>query len=219
MRRRCGSLRPCGATIAEAERRRHPAANAMRKAVIVVQTQVLELREKLMALKQAVIEGSKNAVAAFREKGITALDTVTRFFRVRPMLEAVQTQAAHAAEAADRAMERIETTSMKYHEAGRHLKNAGRALSGKGAVQEPKPPGMMSKAFASPFRAAQACFRGMERSAASAADRLGRLEQTTAEQKKPSIQKTIQEYQREMTKVRAVPVKVRPRPPCGAIGG
>lgn len=198
--------------LAELERRRHPAANAMRKAVIVVQAQVLELREKLSALKQAIIEGSKNAVAAFREKGVAALDTVTRFFRVRPMLEAVQTQAAHAAEAADRAMERIETTSMKYHEAGRHLKNAGRALSGKGAVQEPKPPGMVSKAFASPFRAAHACFRGMERSAASAADRLGRLEQTTAEQKKPSIQKTIQGYQQKMEKVRAAPVKVRPRP-------
>lgn len=85
--------------LAEMERRRHPAANAMRKAVIIVQAQVLELREKLSALKQAIADGCKNAVTAFREKGAAALDTVTRFFRVRPMLEAVQVQADHAAQA------------------------------------------------------------------------------------------------------------------------
>lgn len=55
--------------LAEAERRRHPAANAMRKAVIVVQTQVLELREKLSALKQAVIEGAKTPWQLFWKKG------------------------------------------------------------------------------------------------------------------------------------------------------
>ena len=197
--------------LVEMERRRHPTANAMRKAVIVIQEQVRELRGKMSDLKQAIVDGCKKAVTAFREKGIAALDSITRFFRVRPILEAVQAQAFHAAEAAGRAAGRMEAASMKYHEAGRRLKNAGRALSGKETVQEPKPPGMVSKAFAAPFRATRACFRSMERSAASAANRLGQLEQM-AEQKKSSIQKNIQEYQQEIEKVRAVTVKVRPRP-------
>ena len=160
--------------LVEMERRRHPTANAMRKAVIVIQEQVTELREK----------------------GIAALDSITRFFRVRLILEAVQAQAFHAAEAAGRAAGRMEAASMKYHEAGRRLKNAGRALSGKETVQEPKPPGMVSKAFAAPVRATRACFRSMERSAASAANRLGRLEQM-AEQKKSSIQKTFRNTNRK----------------------
>lgn len=195
--------------LAEMERRRHPAANAMRKAVIIVQAQVLELREKLSALKQAIADGCKNAVTAFREKGAAALDTVTRFFRVRPMLEAVQVQADHAAQAAGRAVERIEAASQKYHEAGRHLKNAGRALTGKEAIQKVKPPGKAAKTATAPFRAARTCFRSLEKSAASAANRLGRLEQ-----QKPSIQNTIQQYNRQIAqeKARAVPVKVRPRP-------
>ena len=72
------------AALAEAEQRRHPAANAMRKAVISMQVHILELREKLAALRQAVIEGSKNALASFREKGASALDNIARFFKVRP---------------------------------------------------------------------------------------------------------------------------------------
>lgn len=199
--------------LAEMERRRHPAANAMRQAVTTIQTQVTELREKLSALKQAIVEGCKSAVAAFQKKGIAALDNITRFFRVRPMLEAVQAQASHAAAAADRAVGRVEAASQKYHEAGRHLKNAGRALTGKEAIQKAKPPGKAAKTVAAPFRAVRTCFRSLEKSAASAASRLGRLEQAT-EQQKPSIQNTIQQYNRqiEQEKARAVPVKVRPRP-------
>lgn len=197
--------------LAEMERRRHPAANAMRQAVTTIQTQVTELREKLSALKQAVVEGCKNAVTAFRKKGIAALDNITRFFRVRPMLEAVQAQASHAAEAADRAVGRIEAASQKYHEAGRHLKNAGRALTGKDAIQKAKPPGKAAQAVSAPLRATRACFGAMAKGAASAADRLGRLEQA-AKQQKPSIKETIRQYNREAEKVRAVPIRVRPRP-------
>ena len=199
--------------LAEMERRRHPAVNAMRKAVIIVQAQVLELREKLSALKQAIADGCKNAVTAFREKGAAALDNIARFFKVRPMLEAVQVQADHAAAAADRAVGRVEAASQKYHEAGRHLKNAGRALTGKEAIQKVKPPGKASKTAAAPFHAARACFGAMAKGAASAAERLERLEQA-AKQQKPSIQNTIQQYNRqiEQEKARAVPVKVRPRP-------
>ena len=197
--------------LAEMERRRHPAANAMRQAVTTIQTQVTELREKLSALKQAVVDGCKSAVTAFQKKGIAALDNIARFFRVRPMLEAVQAQASHAAEAADRAVGRIEAASQKYHEAGRHLKNAGRALTGKDAIHKAKPPGKAAQAVSAPFRATRACFGAMAKGAASAADRLGRLEQA-AEQQKPSIQETIRQYHREAEKVRAVPIRVRPRP-------
>lgn len=197
--------------LAEMERRRHPAANAMRKAVIVVQAQVLELREKLSALKQAVVEGCQNALSAFQTKGAAALDSLARFFRVRPALEAIQTQAAHAAEAADRAMGRIEAASQTYHEAGRRLKNAGRALTGKEAVQEAKPLGKAAKAVSAPFRATRACFGAMAKGVTSTADRLERLEQA-AKQQKSSIRDTIRQYNQKIEKVRVVPLKVRPRP-------
>lgn len=194
------------AALAEAEQRRHPAANAMRKAVISMQVHILELREKLAALRQAVIEGSKNALASFREKGASALDNIARFFKVRPILEAIHTQAGHAVAAADRSVVRIEAASMKYHEAGRHLKNAGRALTGKEAVQEAKAPGMVSKTFTAPFRAVRACFRSAEKSRAALSGRLKQLED-----KKQSVKAAIRQHNEERAKEKTVSSPKRSR--------
>ena len=63
-----------------AQEQNHPVKHALQKTVIVMQGQVLDLRDKLAELKQHVIDGCKNAVAAFRENGISALDNVARFF-------------------------------------------------------------------------------------------------------------------------------------------
>ncbi len=62
----------------------------MQKAAIAMQGQILDLRDKLSELKQTVIEGCKNAVDAFLEKGISALDNIVRFFKVRPILESMR---------------------------------------------------------------------------------------------------------------------------------
>ncbi|MCI8473167.1 MAG: hypothetical protein HFE65_08725 [Clostridiales bacterium] len=194
--------------LAEAELRRHPAANAMRKAVVAIQAQVLELREKINVLKQAIIDGCKSAVAVFRENGSAALDQLARFFKIRSVLDAVCIQTRQATEAADRSIARIETVSIKYHEAGRRIKNAGRALSGKSSIQEAKQPGKVSKAFAVPFRAIRANFRFIEKGAASAAQRLERLEQT--EKKKPSVVKTIRQYNQRIAQTKHVSAKKQP---------
>lgn len=191
--------------LAELELRRHPVANAMRKAVIGIQAQVLELRKRLNLLKQAVLDGCKSAVVAFRENGSAALNQLARFFNVRPFLDAVCIQTRQAAEAADRSIARIETVSMKYHEAGRRIKNAGRALSGKSSIQEVKQPGKVSKAFSVPFRAIRANFRFIGKGAASVAQRLERLEQT--EKKKPSVEKTIRQYNQKIAQAKPVPAK------------
>ena len=185
--------------LSEAEQRRHPAANAMRKAVIAMQAHILELREKLSALKQAVVEGNKNALAAFREKGSSALDNIARFFKVRPILEAIHTQAGHAATAADRSVARIEAASMKYHEAGRRLKNAGRALTSKETIQEAKPMGKVSKSFTTPFRAVRTCFRAVERNSVALSGRLKQLED-----KKQSVKAAIRQHNEERAKEKVV---------------
>lgn len=192
--------------LSEAEQHRHPAANAMRKAVIAMQTHILELREKLSALKQTVIEGSRNALAAFREKGSSALDNIARLFKVRSILEAIHIQADHAVAAADRSVAHIKAVSMKYHEAGRHLKNAGRALTGKEAIQEAKPPGKVSKTFTAPFRAVRSCFRSIEKNSAALSDRLKQLEE-----KKRSVKAAIRQHNEERAKEKTISSPKRSR--------
>ena len=192
--------------LAEMEKRNHPLKTVMQKAVISMQAQVLDLRDKLGQLKQAVINGCRNAVAAFKEKGITALDNLARFFKVRPILEALHTGADKAAHAADRAVTNIETASTRYHEAGRNIKNAGRALTGKEAVQEATPQGKVAAAFALPFRAVGAGCRNIRNRAIITVSKLKQLE----EKAKPSIYKDMEKHNEQIQREeRAAPKRTR----------
>jgi len=198
--------------LAEAQKNNHPIKNALQKAVITMQAQVLDLRDKLGELKQAVIDGCKNAVQAFKEQGVAALDGIARFFKIRPILEAIHAGAAKAAQSADQTVNRIETVSAQYHEAGRHLKNAGLALTGKETVQEAKPNGRVSKTFTAPFRAVRACFAGIGNHAAVAAKSMKRLEDKASE-RKPSIKKEMEKYNEQIAREgRDAPNRARTKP-------
>ncbi len=198
--------------LAEAERRNHPIRNTLRKAVILMQAQVLDLRDKLGTLKQNVIDGCKNAVAAFKEKGISALDNLARFFRVQPILEAIQTNADKAAQSADRAVANIEAASARYHEAGRNIRNAGRALTGKEAVQDAAPNGSLSKTFTAPFRTVRTCFTGIGSRAAVTVKTINRLSDRAAE-RKPSNKKDMEKFNEQIAREnRDVPKRGRSKP-------
>lgn len=105
-----------------AQEQNHPVKTALQKAVIAMQGQVLELRDKLSELKKTVIEGCKNTVVEFKEQGVAALDNIARFFKVRPILEALRDNLAKNIRYDDKAIARIEAISAEYHQAGRHLK-------------------------------------------------------------------------------------------------
>jgi len=64
----------------------------VQKALIAAQAQALALRDKLNALKQTVAEGCEKAISAFRQKGISALENLSRFFKIRSLLESVRGQ-------------------------------------------------------------------------------------------------------------------------------
>ncbi len=74
----------------EAREQAHPVKIALQSAVSTMEKNVAVLRERLDKVKQNIIDGCKNAVAAFKEKGIVALDNIPRFFKVRPVLEAMR---------------------------------------------------------------------------------------------------------------------------------
>jgi uncharacterized phage infection (PIP) family protein YhgE len=76
---------------ADAVKQNKPFARTIEKAVINLNSYVLQMREKLSELKQAVIDGCKTALAEYKEKGISALDNIARFFKVKPALERIHT--------------------------------------------------------------------------------------------------------------------------------
>ena len=196
----------------EAQEQNHPVKTALQKAVIVMQGQVLHLREQLAELKQNVVEGCKNAVADFKEKGISALDNVARFFKVRPILESMRNTLTKDIQSDDRAIAKIEAISTEYHQAGRHLKNMGRAMLGREAVQEAKQPGKLAGAISAPFRAERSCLAAMKQSVDKTIGAMARLEERAAE-KKPSIRETIETHQKQVEQVKKdAPPAERPRP-------
>ena len=193
----------------EAQEQNHPIRTALQKAVIIMQAQVLDLRDKLAEVKQNVIDGCKNAIADFKKNGITTLDTMARFFKVRPLLESMRGIVDKGIQNSDRAVSRIEAISAEYHQAGRHLKNMGRAMLGKEAVQEVKSHGKLVRAALIPFRNERTLFVSMRNSVDKALSGISRLE----DRAKPSIQKTLQAYTEQAARdKKESPTPERPRP-------
>ena len=196
----------------EAQEQNHPVKTALQNAVITMQGQVLDFRDKLNELKQNVIDGCKNAVAAFKEKGISALDNVARFFKVRPILEAMRNELDSNIKFDDKAISKIEDISTEYHEAGRHLKNMGRAMLGKEATQEVKPQGKLAAVISAPFRAERSQFAAMKKSVENTISSISRLEDRAAE-RKPSIKEALAVHGEKVEQAKKdAPTVDRPRP-------
>jgi len=196
--------------LAEAQAQNHPIKTALQKAVIVMQGQVLDLRDKLAELKANIIDGCKNAVTAFKEKGIAALDNIARFFKIKPGLEALRDSLDKSIRFDERAVAKIEAVSAEYHEAGRHIKNIGRAIVGKEAIAEAKAPGSLAAAVAIPYRAERACLIAARRHVKAA---IGAFERLENRERKPPIMETINKLNEQIAQAKKdAPAVERPRP-------
>lgn len=195
-----------------AQEQNHPVKTALQKTVIVMQGQVLDLREKLVELKQNVIDCCKNAITAFKENGISALDNTARFFKVRPILESMRDTLTKNIQNDDKAIAKIEAVSTEYHQAGRHLKNMGRAMLGREAAQEVKQPGKLAAVISAPFRAERSHFSSMKSHVEKSLNTLARLEERVAE-KNPSIREALATHNEKIVQAQKdAPTAERPRP-------
>lgn len=183
-----------------AQAQNHPVKTALQKAVIVMQGQVLDLRDKLAELKQNIIDGCRNVVAAFKETGISALDNVARFFKVRPILESMRDMLTKDIQYDDKAIAKIEAISTEYHQAGRHLKNMGRAMLGRETLQEAKQPGKLAALISAPFRVERTHFSNIKGHVEKSLNTLARLEERAAE-KKPSIWEALATHNEKIAQV------------------
>jgi len=199
--------------LAEAQKMNHPIQTALRKAVISLQARTLNIRDRLSEVKQNIVTGCKNALAAFEEKGLSALRNVADFLKIRPALESLQKEINTAIRQDKAAITKIEKISAEYHEAGRHVKNMGRAVIGKEAIQDVKPMGMLGKALIAPTRADLACLSAMNKCVGKAIGAVERLEKT---EHKPPIKVTLRKMDKEIAQAgRDAPAHQRPVPEHG----
>lgn len=183
-----------------------PLKMALQNSIITLQDRILALRDSLAELKAGIIEGCKHTLADFREHGVAALDGMARFFHIKSGLEAVRDNLTQSIRIDQNALDKIEAVSVEYHEAGRHFKNIGRALTGKAAIQEARPKGILAKTVQAPYKAELACLTAMKNSVEKTIDSFARLEQT-AQKKPPSILKTMRMHKEKIQppKERAAP--------------
>jgi len=199
----------------------HPVRTAMQNAVNAMEEKIAVMRERLEAVKAGIIDGAKNAVAAFKEKGITALHSVASFFNVKGGLQSLRDSLNAGIKEDERAIAAIEAASAKYHEAGRRVKNMGRALANQELEQNAKPTGKLAKTLESPFIREKDCLtnavndvnaaiQGMERlEAAAAGIREPRTAAKTGE--KPSILKGLDTFKEQIAAAKKdAPVTGRP---------
>lgn len=178
------------------------------KAVLQKNCKALEgnvdvLRQRILELKGQVVEGCKNILKDFADRGAVALDGVSRFLRLKPALEAVQAAAEKVVQSSDRAAARIDAFSTEFHEAGRHLKNMGRSIQGKPAQAEAKENGRVADAFKGAFKIERAFASAIGENVGISLNALARLEQRA--ERRPSVLGAMRERAAKLEPARNQP--------------
>ena len=165
--------------------------DALQKSCKAMEANISAMRHHLSELKDQIINGCRNILADFRERGAVALNGITQFLHVRSVLESIQSAAEKSMQASNRAVARIDAFSTEYHEIGRHLKNMDRAIQGKPAETDAKENGKIARVFKGAFKVEGALISSINRNAEWALNTLARLEQTA--ERRPSVLEAMRE--------------------------
>jgi len=202
----------------------HPIKTKLQKAIIALEQRINDMRESLAKIKVAIVEGAKNALDAFKEKGANALNNIMRFFHIKQGLQAWKENADATIRADTKTIANIEAFSQQYHETGKGVRNMGRALRGKEAVTEAKPVGWLAKTLQAPFKAHRATQVKMKKTLTAAIKGLEQMEQEAAQRKaarapdKPSLLDRLEQNKALAAQhVRPTPVMDRAKNPGVAI--
>ena len=188
-------------------------------------------RDMLAGLRERITDCAKNAMENFKEAGVSALDRAISAMRVKNVLESLQEHFSGMIADTKQNIEKLENVGHELRSVGGHLKNAGRAMTGKEAlVVDGGQAGRFQAVVLAPMRATQKLLSGMNNATLAAIGGVEHLEQTAeavrdlqAErmaqkpgkrlEKKPSILQALAEKKAEIA-VRSVstPEKERKTP-------
>lgn len=179
----------------------HPAKHALENTAQTMEKTISGMSARLEEVKTNIIEGCKNAVAAFKEKGISALSNLASFFHIKDGLQSMKEGLEGNIRTSDKAIARIESISDTFHEAGRRVQNMGRALADKELLEDAKPSGKLANLLEAPFRREKESYKNALQDVNKAISGLERLEaaaekvKDSRSEKKPSVRAQIKEHQ------------------------
>lgn len=183
----------------------HSLKAALQNACRSMEDNISLMQQRLAEVKEKIVEGCKNVLADFKERGTVALNGIARFLHLRPALEAVRQSAEYNQKENSQSMAKIDAFVSEYHETGKHLKNMRLALMGKEPVQQAKTSGEIARYIKAPYRASRACMGAMKKNAEKAMAALEKLEQ--AAERRPSVLEAMREQAAKLD-----PAKNQPAP-------
>ena len=178
-------------------------------------------RDMLAGLRDRIADCARNAVENFKEAGVSALDKAVSVMRVKNVLESLQEHISGMIADTKRNIEKVENIGHELRSVGGHLKNAGRAITGKESlVVDGGQAGRFQSAVLAPMRGIQKLLSNMNNTTLAAIGGVEHLEQTAeaareerAErqaEKKPSIRQMLAEKKAEIA-ARSAPTPEKER--------
>lgn len=162
-----------------------------------LQNKVRQAQEKLDGLREKIMQCAANAVEGFKRVGVTALDKAVSAMGIHKTLEAVQQNISGSLADARKNIEKIETLGHELRSVGGHLKNAGRAVTGRETqAVDGGQEGRFQAAVLAPMRTVHKMLSTMNNATLAAIGSVERLEtaaETVREAKKPPVQQTENE--------------------------
>ena len=180
-----------------AEANNHPSLRAMQDNLILALHQTIQLKDKVATLKENIINTCKNALDAVKHQGLSALNGIAGFFKIKPSLETMRNNLDADITKNKKSITKIKTLSQESRKVGQSLRNISKALSGKEANSEAKPMGITAKAFIVPYQTTVKCFEGIKAQVSKFIGCLNKLEKIVAE-RKPSILGTMDAHDNEI---------------------
>jgi hypothetical protein len=172
----------------------HPVKTALQKAIKSLEHTVSVMKDQIGKLKSGIIEGCKNAVQAFKERGISALDKLASFFHIKSALKAIDKAAQTNIAACNKGIAHQTAYYAEFYKASRAIRNMGRIITGREPLPSQSETRRLEKAATAPYRAEKAINVKISELANAAAVKLENLDARRAikqaeriRERKPSL--------------------------------
>jgi len=169
------------------EAQNHPVKTALQKAIKTLENTVAVMKERISDLITGIIEGCKNAVTTFKEKGVAALENLASFFHVKGLFKALDKNAQDTIAVCDKSIAHTKEYYSQFYTATRAIRNMGRMLSGKEPLPTQSEARRLEKAATAPYRAEKAVNLKISELANAAIKRLEQLETTVADKRENRV--------------------------------
>lgn len=166
----------------------HDKKNPMFSVVKDTQEKVIDIGQKLNALKDNIITFTQNALETVKEKGLVALNEVTGFLKIKDGLQLLNSSLDKMAAGAEKSVQKINAISNEYHEMGNRAANIGRLLLDKESSLVVKENGKLAKALQLPFTKIQNYSEDLSAVVRKSIEKVQGLENYVADKEAQTIQ-------------------------------